>query len=51
LAQNMQVGPCTPAGMQILKVEVGPTPGPTRRLSHLSKVACTPTPYRIRPRA
>ena len=35
LAQKMQVGPCTPAGIQLQKAGVGPTSGPTWRLSHL----------------
>jgi hypothetical protein len=35
LAQKMQVGPCIPVGIQLFKAEVGPTSGPTRRLSHL----------------
>jgi hypothetical protein len=33
LAQKMQVGPCIPARIQRQKAEVGPTSGPTRRLS------------------
>ena len=33
LAQNMQVGPCIPAGTQLGKAEVGPASGPTRRRS------------------
>ena len=36
LAQKMQVGPYVPVGIQLLKDEVGPTSGPTWRLSHLS---------------
>jgi hypothetical protein len=35
LAQNIPVGPCIPVGMQLAKAGVGPTTGPTRRLSHL----------------
>jgi hypothetical protein len=35
-AQTMQVGPCTPVGIQLQQAEVGPTSGPTRRPSHLS---------------
>jgi hypothetical protein len=35
LAQKMQVGPCISVGMQLEKAEVGPTSGPTWRLSHL----------------
>ena len=35
LAQKMQVGPCIPVGIQLLKAAVGPTSGPTWRLSHL----------------
>ena len=31
----MQVGPRTPVRIQLQKAEVGPTSGPTRRLSHL----------------
>jgi hypothetical protein len=34
LAQNMQVGPCIPAGKQLERAEVGPTSGPTWRLPH-----------------
>jgi hypothetical protein len=34
LAQKVQVGPCIPAGIQPEKAEVGPTSGPTWRLSH-----------------
>jgi hypothetical protein len=30
----MRVGPCIPVGIQLEKVEVGPTSGPTWRLSH-----------------
>ena len=30
----MQVGPCIPMGTQVQKAEVGPTSGPTWRLSH-----------------
>ena len=33
LAQTMQVGPCIPVGIQLYKAEVGPTSGPTWRLS------------------
>jgi hypothetical protein len=36
LAQNMQVGPCIPVGIQLENAEVGPISGPTRRLSHFS---------------
>jgi len=35
LAQKMQVGPCIPVGIQLQKVGVGPSFGPTWRLSHL----------------
>ena len=35
LAQNVQVGPCIPVRIQLETAEVGPTSGPTRRLSHL----------------
>jgi hypothetical protein len=35
LAQQMQVGPCIRVGIQLEKAEVGPTSGPTWRLSHL----------------
>jgi hypothetical protein len=35
LAQKMQVGPCIPGGVQLEKAAVGPTSGPTWRLSHL----------------
>jgi hypothetical protein len=31
----MQVGQCTPVGVQLQKAGVGPTSGPTYRLSHL----------------
>jgi hypothetical protein len=31
----MRVGPCIPVGIQLAKAEVGPTFGPTWRLSHL----------------
>ena len=34
LAQKMQVGPCISVGIQLEKTEVGPTSGPTWRLSH-----------------
>jgi hypothetical protein len=34
LAQKMQAGPGTPAGIRPQKAEVDPTSGPTRRLSH-----------------
>jgi hypothetical protein len=34
LAQKMQVGPCIPVGNQLEKAEVGPTSGPTWRLSY-----------------
>jgi hypothetical protein len=30
LAQKMQLCPCSPVGMQLLKAEVGPSSGPTR---------------------
>ena len=36
LAQKMQVGPRNPVGIQLLMAEVGPTSGPTSRLSHSS---------------
>ena len=36
MAQQMQVGPCIPMGIQLEKTEVGPTSGPTWRLSHSS---------------
>jgi hypothetical protein len=32
----MQVGPRIPVGIQLEKVEVGPSSGPTRRLRHLA---------------
>jgi hypothetical protein len=35
LAQKVQVGPCTPVRTRLEKTEVGPTSGPTWRLSHL----------------
>ena len=34
LAQNMEVAPCIPVGIQLQKAEGGPTSGPTWRLSH-----------------
>jgi hypothetical protein len=34
LAQKMRVGPCIPVGIQREKAGVGPTSGPTWRLSH-----------------
>ena len=34
LAQKMQVGPCISVGTQLLRAAVGPTSGPTWRLSH-----------------
>ena len=33
----MQAGPCIPAGTQLWKAGVGPTSGPTGRLSHLGR--------------
>ena len=39
LAQKMQVGPRIAVGVQLEKAEVGPTSGPTRRLSHLEDEA------------
>ena len=33
----MRVGPCIPVGIQLEKAEVGPTSGPTWRLSHLGR--------------
>ena len=36
LAQKMQVGPCIPVITQLERAEVGPTSGPTWRLSHLT---------------
>jgi hypothetical protein len=38
LVQTMPVGPCIPVGIQLEKAEVGPTSGPTRRLSHLLRL-------------
>jgi hypothetical protein len=35
LAQKAQVGPLIPVGIRLRKAEVGPTSGPTWRLSHL----------------
>ena len=32
----MPVGPCIPVGIQLYRAEVGPTSGPTWRLSHLA---------------
>jgi hypothetical protein len=37
LAQNVQVGPCIPVAIQLEQAGVGPTSGPTRRLSHLAE--------------
>ena len=37
LTRKMQAGPCIPAGIQLEKAGVGPTSGPTRRLSHLAR--------------
>ena len=34
LTQKMQVGPCITVGVQLQRAGVGPTFGPTRRLSH-----------------
>ena len=34
-AQHTQVGLCVPVGIQLENAEVGPTSGPTWRLSHL----------------
>ena len=34
----MEVGLCIPGGIQLEKAEVGPTSGPTWRLSHLARV-------------
>ena len=34
VAQKMEVGPCIPVGAQLERAEVGPTSGPTWRLSH-----------------
>ena len=34
LAQKVQVGPCIPVRVQLEKADVGPTSGPTWRLSH-----------------
>ena len=45
LAQKTQVGPCIPVEIQLEKAEVGPTSGPTWRLSHLGVV---PEPVAIR---
>jgi hypothetical protein len=36
-AQKTQVGPRIPVGMQLQKAEVGPTSGPTWRLSHFGE--------------
>ena len=44
LPQKIQVGPCISVGTQLNKAEVGPTSGPTWRLSH-SKAF---TPFRRR---
>ena len=35
MAQHTQVGLCVPVGIQLENAEVGPTSGPTWRLSHL----------------
>ena len=37
LAQKTQAGPCIPVAIQLEKAEVGPTSGPTRRLSHFGR--------------
>jgi hypothetical protein len=37
-AQAMPVGPCIPVGIKLETAEVGPTSGPTWRLSHLLHV-------------
>jgi hypothetical protein len=37
LAQKLHFGPCIPVGIQVQKAEVGPTSGPTWRLSHSVK--------------
>jgi hypothetical protein len=37
LAQKMPVGPCIPVGAQRQKAGVGPTSGPTWRVSHLGQ--------------
>jgi hypothetical protein len=37
LAQNMQIGLYIPVGIQLEKTKVGPTSGPTWRLSHLCR--------------
>ena len=46
LAQKMRVGTCMPVGMQLQTPEVGPTSGPTWRLSHwrrvLQRALCMP---------
>jgi hypothetical protein len=34
MAQQMQAGSCIPVGIQLEKAQVGPTSGPTWRLSH-----------------
>ena len=40
LAQKMQVGPHISVKIQLQKAEVGPTSGPTRRLSHFWLGGC-----------
>ena len=42
LAQNMQVDPCIPLGIQLSKAEVGPTSGPTWRLPHFGREQTRP---------
>ena len=37
-AQKIQAGPWIPVGIQLEKAEVGPTSGPTWRLSHLERL-------------
>jgi hypothetical protein len=42
LAQKIQVGPCVAVGIQLQRAEVGPTSGPTWRLSHLLRPSRRP---------
>jgi hypothetical protein len=46
-AQKMKVGPCIPVGAQLQKAGVGPTSGPTRRLSHHGNCGLRPLRWRL----
>jgi hypothetical protein len=47
LAQKMQVGPCSPVRIQLERAAVGPTSGPTWRLSHLALLLLEVPPQRL----